>query len=236
MLALTVATVDEMSGGRVELGLGAGWYELEHRAFAVSFPGTAERFDRLEEQLSIITGLWSTPSGETFSFQGKHYQLVDNPALPKPAQRPAPPIIMGGLGPRRTPQLAARFAAEYNAPPFSSLEDASAGYARVRQACEESGRDPASLTLSVAQSLLVGSPQDIKRHASLAALPPNPDRVALVGTVDQVIDRIGRFGDAGVSRVYLQLLDIHDADQLELVAGQVLPRVEPTSTLVNPAD
>jgi F420-dependent oxidoreductase-like protein len=233
ILALTVATVDAMSGGRIELGLGAGWYELEHRAFAVPFPRAADRFDRLEEQLSIITGLWSTPPGENFSFDGKHYQVVDNPALPQPAQRPPPPIIVGGLGPRRTPHLAARFAAEYNAPPFSSLDDAAAGFARARQACEELGRDPASLTLSVAQSLLVGSPHDIKRHASLAALPPNPDRVALVGTVDQVIDRIGRFGDAGASRIYLQMLDIHDADQLELVAQQILPRVQLPSTMVN---
>jgi len=225
VLALTVATVDGMSGGRLELGLGAGWFEFEHRAFAVPFPAVAERFDKLAEQLAIITGIWSTPAGESFSFEGKHFRLAENPALPKPVQRGGPPVIVGGLGRRRTPQLAARFAAEYNAPPFSSVEDATAAYARARRACEATGRDPDSLILSVAQMLLVGSPQDISRRASSAALPPNGNQVALVGTVDQVVDRIGRFGDAGASRVYLQLMDIHDADQLELIAEQVLPRV-----------
>jgi len=225
VLALTVATVDAMSGGRLELGLGAGWFEFEHRAFAVPFPPVADRFDRLAEQLAIITGIWSTPAGTPFSFEGQHYRLDENPALPTPVQRGGPPVIVGGLGARRTPQLAAQFAAEYNVPPFSSVEDATAAYARARRACEATGRDPDSLILSVAQMLLVGSPQDISRRASSMALPPNGDQVALVGTVDQVVDRIGRFGDAGASRVYLQLMDIHDADQLELVAEQVLPRV-----------
>ena len=102
-LAITVAQVDQMSGGRVELGLGSGWFEAEHTAYGIPFPSVAERFDRLEEQFAIVTGLWSTPDGETFSFAGQHYQLADSPGLPKPAQRPRPPVLVGGSGPRRTP-------------------------------------------------------------------------------------------------------------------------------------
>src|SRR5687768_5555912 len=118
ILAIQVAQVDAMSGGRVELGLGAGWYEQEHKAYAIPFPPTAAaRMDRLEEQLQVVTGLWSTPETERFNFAGKHYTLTDSPALPKPVQRPHPPVIVGGGGPRRTPRLAAQYANEFNAPP-----------------------------------------------------------------------------------------------------------------------
>ncbi|HXJ28816.1 MAG TPA: LLM class F420-dependent oxidoreductase, partial [Streptosporangiaceae bacterium] len=113
-LAIAVAGIDEMSGGRVELGLGAGWYEGEHKAYGIPFPPTKERFDRLEEQLAIITGLWETPAGKTFGYEGAYYQVTDSPGLPKPVQRPRPPVIIGGYGPRRTPELAARYADEFN--------------------------------------------------------------------------------------------------------------------------
>ena len=142
-LAIQVAQVDQMSGGRVELGLGAGWFEQEHTGYGIPFPETGERFDRLEEQLAIITGLWSTPEGEQFSHAGEHYTLTDSPALPKPAQRPGPPVIIGGKGKRRTPALAARYAAEFNLP-FVSLEVTSAQFERVRKACADIGRDPTS--------------------------------------------------------------------------------------------
>ena len=111
-LAISVAQVDEMSGGRVELGIGAGWFEAEHLAYAIPFPPLRERFDRLTEQLHIITGLWTTPVGEKFNYDGSHYIVADSPALPKPVQRPHPPIIVGGGGAKRTPALAARFADE----------------------------------------------------------------------------------------------------------------------------
>ena len=140
-LAITVAQVDQMSGGRIELGLGAGWYEAEHTAYGVPFPPLGERFDILTEQLEIITGLWDTADGETFSFSGTHYQLSDSPALPKPAQRPRPPVILGGAGARRTPRLAARFAAEFNLG-FRSVQDSAAAFTRVREACEAAGRRP----------------------------------------------------------------------------------------------
>src|ERR1700678_509885 len=115
-LAIMVAGVDAMSGGRVELGLGAGWFDTEHTAYGIPFPPLAERFERLEEQLAVITGLWGTPVGERFTFDGTHYQLTDSPALPKPQQRPGPPVIVGGGGKSRTPALAARFASEFNMP------------------------------------------------------------------------------------------------------------------------
>src|SRR3954465_1764910 len=136
ILAITVAQVDAMSNGRVELGLGSGWMEAEHTAYGIHFGTFGERFDRLTEHLEIVTGLWRTPVGETFSLDGRHYTLTDSPGLPKPVQQGGPPIIIGGLGQRRTPALAARFAAEYNTP-FAPLEYAEEQYARVRQACED---------------------------------------------------------------------------------------------------
>ena len=138
-LAITVAQVDQMSGGRIEFVLGAGWFESEHTAYGIPFPPLGERFDILEEQLAVITGLWGTPEGETFSFDGAHYRLTDSPALPKPAQRPRPPVLVGGTGARRTPRLAARFADEFNVP-FRSLADSAAVFTHVREACEAAGR------------------------------------------------------------------------------------------------
>src|SRR4051794_6201086 len=152
VLAISVAQVDVMSGGRAELGLGAGWFEAEHKAYGIPFP--PRRFDLLEEQLAIVTGLWSTPVGETFSHRGAHYQFEDSPALPKPVQSPVP-VIVGGGGKQRTPALAARYASEYNLG-FVSVDDLAAAYERVRAACDEAGRDPASLTYSVALTTYCG--------------------------------------------------------------------------------
>ncbi len=148
-LAISVAQVDEMSGGRVEFGIGAGWFEAEHRANAIPFPPLGERFDRLTEQLEIITGLWTSPPGQTFDYSGTHYSVVDSPALPRPVQSPHPPIIIGGGGAKRTPALAARFAAEFNIP-FVPLDTLTAQYARVAAAVEKSGRAKDSLIYSAA--------------------------------------------------------------------------------------
>src|SRR5690348_3248192 len=153
VLAIQVAQVDQMSGGRVELGLGAGWYEAEHRAYGIPFP--AKRFDLLEDNLAIVTGLWSTPAGDTFSYEGAHYTLTDAPALPKPVQSPIP-VIIGGGGPKRTPALAARFATEYNIG-FVGNATAAEKFAGVRAACATSGRDPDSLKYSVALSTILAS-------------------------------------------------------------------------------
>ena len=141
-LAIAVAQVDAMSGGRVELGLGSGWYDAEHTAYGIPFPALGERFERLDEQLAIVTGLWTTPVGERFSFAGRHYQIADSPALPKPVQAPRPPLVVGGWGRARTPALAARYADEFNVP-FPQLADFAPQVGVVRAACESAGRDPA---------------------------------------------------------------------------------------------
>ena len=221
-LAIAVAQVDQMSGGRVEFGLGAGWFETEHAAYGIPFPSTRERFDRLEEQLAVITGLWETPEGQTFSYPGTHYQLTDSPALPKPAQRPRPPVILGGAGPRRTPQLAARYADEFNIP-FVSLAQTEAAYGRVRDACAEAGRDPASMGLSAAQTVCCG--KDDAEVARRAAAIGRPVADLFAGTPAQIVDRLGEFGRAGADTFYLQVLDLSDLGHLELLASDVLPQV-----------
>jgi F420-dependent oxidoreductase-like protein len=224
-LALAVAQVDQMSGGRVELGLGTGWYDAEHTAYGIPFPGRQERFDRLEEQLAIVTGLWETPPGDTFSYEGTHYRLVDSPALPKPAQRPRPPVIVGGWGTRRTPLLAARFADEFNTA-FRSVADTAVTFERVRAACAREGR-AARMTLSVAQVVCCGRDEaEIRRRAAAIGNTPEGLRErGLAGTPAEVIDKIGRFGEAGAARVYLRMLDLSDLDHLELLAAEVLPKV-----------
>lgn len=224
-LSITVATVDAMSGGRVELGLGSGWYDAEHAAYGIPFPPVGERFDRLEEQLAVVTGLWATPVGGTFSFDGAHYTLRDSPALPKPVQQPLP-VVIGGKGPRRTPALAARFAAEYNVP-FDTLDTVDACFGRVRRACEEAGRDPATIVLSTAQTLAVGRDEaEVARRAAFLGSTPDEVRAGgLGGTAGEVVDKLGRLGDLGASRVYLQLMDLDDLDQLRLVADEVVPQL-----------
>ncbi len=225
-LAISVAQVDEMSGGRVELGLGTGWFDAEHTAYGIPFPPIRERFDHLEEQLTALVGLWTTPEGETFSMEGRHYTFVDSPALPKPVQRPHPPIIVGGGGPRRTPDLAARFADEFNLP-FSQVDAFVAQHERVRAACERHDRDPSSLRFSVAQVLCCGADEDevARRAASIGRQPEELRANGAAGTPDEVLGRLRAFADAGATRFYLQVLDLDDLEHLELVAAEVLPEV-----------
>jgi F420-dependent oxidoreductase-like protein len=227
MLAVQVAEVDAMSGGRVELGFGAGWFEPEHAAYGVPFPGVEERFDRFEEQLAIITGLWRTPEGERFSYKGRHYQLEDCPALPRPAQRPHPPIIIGGSGPRRTPELAATYADEFNVP-FASVEKAREQIERVRAACTKAGRDPSSIVYSVAGTLGVGHDEaEARRRVELSGADFATLRAGagLVGTVGEVVERLKVYEAMGVSRFYMQFNDLQDTDHLDLVAEHVMPKV-----------
>jgi F420-dependent oxidoreductase-like protein len=224
-LAITVAQVDAMSGGRVELGIGTGWYDAEHTAYGIPFPSLGERFERFEEQLAIVTGLWSTPAGASYSFGGNHYSLADSPALPKPVQRPFPPIIIGGGGPKRTPRLAAMYAAEFNIG-FASPEDSAGKFDVVRDACRTQDRDPASLDLSVAQVVCCGtSIADIDRRA--AAIGRSVDELrmnGLCGSPDELVVKLGRFAAVGASRAYLQVLDVSDLDHLTLLGEEVLPR------------
>ena len=225
-LAISVAQVDQMSGGRVELGIGAGWYDAEHAAYAIPFPSTGERFDNLEEQLAILTGLWATPDGETFSYDGARHQVTDSPGLPKPAQRPHPPIIIGGKGAKRTPALTATYADEFNLP-FVGLEESGQQIARVRQACEAIGRDPDDLVYSNAHTICCGADEaEVRRRADYIGRSPEDLREnAIAGTPDEVVEQIGRYAALGAQRVYLQALDVHDLDHLRLLAAEVMPHV-----------
>ena len=225
-LAIAVAEVDAMSGGRVEFGLGAGWFEAEHRAYGIPFPGLGERFERLEEQLDIITGLWGTPTGETFDYAGAHYTVADSPALPKPVQRPRPPIVIGGGGPIRTPALAARFAAEFNLA-FPTLDFVPLQYGRVRAALERAGRPAEDIVYSAAFVVCAGADEsELTRRATAIGRDLEELRAnsPLVGTPDEIANRLGVFAEAGVQRVYLQLLDMSDLDHLSLFAAEVIPR------------
>ena len=226
-LAIAVAQVDAMSRGRVELGLGSGWFAAEHEAYGVPFPGLGERFDRLTEQLEIITGLWGTLPGERFSHTGAHYTVVDSPALPKPVQQPHPPVIVGGHGAKRTPALAARFAAEINVP-FVGMDAVAAQFARVDAACREIGRDPGELVRSVAQTIAVGRDDaEVARRAMTIGEDAADLRAnGLAGTVAEVVDRLGQWREkTGITRVYLQLMDLADLDQVELIAAEVAPQL-----------
>jgi F420-dependent oxidoreductase-like protein len=222
-LAISVAQVDEMSGGRVELGLGAGWFEAEHKAYAIPFPPLGERFDRLSEQLDVITGLWTTPAGAKFDYSGKHYTIEDSPALPKPLQTPHPPIVIGGGGAKRTPALTAKFASEFNIP-FVPLDVLKTQYGRVAAALDAAGRAPDSLTYSAAFVVCAGRNEaEIARRAE--AIGREVDELRsnspLVGTPEEIVDKLSPFVDAGVQRVYLQVLDMSDLDHLELFAEVV---------------
>ncbi len=221
VLAISVAQVDQMSGGRVELGLGTGWYEQEHAAYGIPFPPLGERFDRFEEQLQVVTGLWD--AGGPFTFRGTHYELVDSPALPKPVQRPHPPVIVGGRGAKRTPRLAATYADEFNLP-FGSLEDTRVQFGRVREAAAKTGRE---LLLSAAQVLCCGRDEaEVARRAASIGREVDDLRVnGLAGTPAELVDRIGRFGEAGATRMYVQVLDLADLDHVELVAAEVAPQL-----------
>jgi F420-dependent oxidoreductase-like protein len=226
-LAIMVAQVDAMSGGRIELGMGAGWFEREHISYGIPFPPVAERFDRMAEQLAIITGLWATPAGETFSYDGKHHRLLDAPALPKPVQHPGPPVIVGGKGPRRTPEMAARFADEYNVP-FKSVAETAAAFDRVRRACDQNAR-PADhrLTLSAGVVAAIGrtTAEAHRRAAPLhvpSALPPEDP---VVGPPEALVQRLGELAAIGTSRVHVRVIDMSDLDHVDLIAGRVLPQV-----------
>jgi F420-dependent oxidoreductase-like protein len=224
-LAVAVAQVDEMSGGRVELGLGAGWFEAEHQAYAIPFPPLGERFDRLTEQLHIITGLWNTPEGEAFDYSGEHYTVVDSPALPKPVG--TVPIIIGGSGAKRTPALAAQFAAEFNVP-FVPLDVAKTQFGRVSDALAAAGRTRDSLTFSAAFVVCAGRDEsEISRRA--AAIGREVDELRsnspAVGTPAEIVDKMAPFIAAGVQRVYLQVLDMSDLDHVEFFAGHVIPQL-----------
>lgn len=223
VLAIQVAQVDQMSGGRVELGLGSGWYEEEHKAYGIPFP--KEKFGRLEEQLAIVTGLWKTPVGERFNFDGKYYQLQDSPALPKPAQSKVP-VLVGGQGTKRTPALTAQYADEFNMP-FASVADTEQQFQRVRTAAQEHGRTGADLVFSNALVACVGKTDaEVKRRAD--AIGREVDELkanGLAGSPAEVVEKLGQYAAVGSERVYLQFLDLEDLEHLELIAAEIMPQL-----------
>ncbi|OBH09544.1 LLM class F420-dependent oxidoreductase [Mycobacterium sp. E1747] len=226
-LAIAVAQVDEMSGGRVEFGLGSGWFEKEHQAYGIPFPPLRERFDRLDEQLAIITGLWTTGRGETFDYTGAYYTVTGSPALPKPTQTPHPPIVVGGLGANRTPRLAAKYAAEFNIP-FAPIDVADKQFQRVAQAVAAAGRPEDSMVYSSAFVLCAGrNNRELTRRA--AAIGRDLDEMRsnspLVGSPTEIVEKLGAWNQIGVQRVYTQLLDLTDLAHLELLASEVMPQL-----------
>ncbi len=226
VLAISVAQVDAMSGGRVELGLGAGWYDDEHAAYGIEFPALGERFERLEEQFEIINGLWTTDVDSTYNFSGKHYTLSNSPALPKPVQSPRPPLIVGGHGARRTPRLAARFADEFNVA-FSSREISKTQFDLVDDACRAIGRDPDSVIRSVAQVVCCGAndAEVARRAANIGRDVEELKTNGLAGTPAEIAEKIGEWAGIGAARLYLQVLDMKDLDHVRLIASEVLPIV-----------
>ncbi|SFS79153.1 LLM class F420-dependent oxidoreductase [Saccharopolyspora flava] len=222
LLAAIVASADDMSGGRVELGIGTGWYAREHEAFGIDFPGTGTRFDRLEEVLAIVTGLWTAEPGTGFSFDGKHFRVSDNRTPPRPVQRPGPPIIIGGAGPKRTPALAARYAAEFNGALGGDLRER---YAIFDRACEAIGRDPATARHSAVLPVACGTSRaETERRAGVIGSEFIREHAA-IGSPSHLADRIGELARIGADTVYLHVYDIHDLDQIALIGAEVLPHV-----------
>lgn len=231
VLSKMVVTADHVSGGRIELGLGAGWLEAEHVAYGFPFLSTRERFDVLEEQLEIIRGQWGPGP---FSFSGKHYELRDVDALPKPIQRPGPPIIMGGHAGPRAARLAARYADEYNTF-HATVDQCRERRERIVRACDEAGRG--ALPFSLMTGIITGVDDDgVLDHASRLsewrrlggdgrALLADTDPSWLVGTPAQVIQQLRLLEEAGVERVMLQHLLHRDLETLELIASEVMPAV-----------
>lgn len=222
VLAITVAGVDRMSGGRVELGLGAGWYLAEHEAYALAFPSTGERFASLTDQLAILEGLWNNPIGSTFSYTGTAHSVKDSPGLPKPVQQPVP-ILMGGSGANKTPALAARYAAEFNTP-FLQVADFAAQRERVQRACDSIGRER-PMIFSAAVAVCAGRDEaEFQRRAAAIGRPADQLRAfGAAGTVEEVAQRLLAYRDAGAERLYLQVLDLHDLEHLDLIATEVAP-------------
>jgi F420-dependent oxidoreductase-like protein len=219
VLAVQVANVDAVSRGRAELGLGAGWNAPEHEAYGIPFP--KKRFGMFEESLQIITGLWGTPVGETFSFAGEHYRLDRAPGAQRPTGADIP-LIVGGGGPTRTPALAARFASEFNTG-FVADAVIAERFARVTGAAEASGRVPETLRLSVALTATIGETvSEADARAREQGGDPAEQRLSgLHGTPAQVAERLAGLRALGARRIYLQLLEVTDLTQLDLLTEAV---------------
>jgi F420-dependent oxidoreductase-like protein len=224
VLANAVASVDQMSGGRICLGIGTGWYEREHQAFGIPFPPIGERFDRLDEEMQIIAGLWTTPRGQTFSFQGRFWQLEECANFPVLVQEPRPEIIIGGTGPRRTPLMAAKHADEFNS---GAGHGCAERFANVRRVCEEIGRDPSTLRMSATAQVICGATQEEAQRRLQSLGPPGERMLAngVVGTPADVIASLEGLANEGCETVYLHIFDIDDLDHLRLIGSEVVPQL-----------
>lgn len=222
--AIQAAQVDNMSNGRIEIGFGAGWFEAEHEAVGIPFPTLGDRFSRLEEAADILTGLWATPVGELYSYEGSHFRIVESPGLPKPAQQPTPPFIVGGRGMRRTPRLAAKIASEFNVA-FEPVDTWTRVVDNVKTVCADNGRDPGELVYSVAKVVCLGEDEATLAHRAKAIGRESGElrENGVAGPVAEAAAAIEQYAAAGCDRMYLQYLDIGDLDQLEEVAALVAP-------------
>jgi F420-dependent oxidoreductase-like protein len=233
LLAKSVVTVDHASDGRVELGMGAGWFEREHSAYGFPFPSITERMDILSEQVEIVHRLWDRDEDEV-TFTGRHFRLDRCSALPKPVQDPHPPLIMGGEAGPRSAALAARWADEYDVA-FVDPATARERRERISAACEAVDRDPDDVRFSLLSRVVVGADErELKRRAS--ALMDRQDQegdvdafieemrsTMTVGTVDQVLERLAEYAAAGVERVFVQHLVHEDLDTVALIGREIIP-------------
>src|SRR6185437_13162937 len=233
VLAIAVATADQMSGGRIILGIGTGWYEREHAAFGIPFLTQGKRFDRLDEELQILIGLWTTPRGERFSFSGEYFQLDECANFPELVQRPRPEIVIGGTGPRRTPLLAARYADEFNS---GGLKGSAERFENVRRICEEVGRDPASLRMSATLPVACGASRDEARERMRRLGAPGERLLSggVVGEPGDVVEELEQLAEAGCDTVYFHVFDIDDLEHIELLGREVLPAVEDRTLTTKP--
>jgi F420-dependent oxidoreductase-like protein len=233
VFAKSIVTIDRISGGRVEPGLGAGWWDREHEAYGFDLPELGPRMDAFEEQLEVITKQWEDGA---FSFDGEHFKIVDLDALPKPVQRPRPPFIIGGSGGPRSLRIAARWADEYNTA-FAGAEELAEMRKKLDLACEKQGRDPATLPLSVMTGWMVGRTHDevVERASRLSEwkgkggdgekfLVEQRDAV-ITGTVEDAIGQLRELHEAGCHRVMAQHLLHRDTEAIELIGREVAPRV-----------
>jgi F420-dependent oxidoreductase-like protein len=230
-LAKSVVTVDHASDGRVELGMGAGWFEREHRAFGFPFPSDAERLDVLTEQVEIVHRLWSE---DEVDFEGRHYRLESCTSLPRPLQEPHPPLIVGGNAGPRSVAMAARWADEYNVV-FVDPATARTYRERVEAACDAIGRDPGEVRFSVMTRLLIGADKDDLRRNAVALMEridEDGDVEAFiegmrptmtVGTVEQVLERLAEYAGVGAERVFLQHLVHDDLETVTLIGHEIVP-------------
>jgi F420-dependent oxidoreductase-like protein len=242
VLAKSAVTIDHISAGRFELGMGAGWYEHEHTSHGFDFPARSVRLRMLEEQIEIVHRQWGV---EAFSLEGKHYRLTNCDPLPKPVQEPHPPLIVGGAGGARSAALAARWADEYNTV-HADVDQCRRRRAVVERACEDAGRDPSTLRFSLMTGVVVGAHARGVEESARRVMRAQGERgdakawleglgdAWIVGTVPQVVDALGRLREARVDRVMLQHLAHSDIESIALLGQEVCAQLGTSASVLSP--